>query len=154
MHRLDLTDVEEKVEGPFAHLARVGDCYIASKVENQEQVEFIKSLGVSLAIDLKESGETDFDDSGAFEQLGVEYAHFPISDVSSLEFEGLCRFEKLLGSAEGPKLIYCMSGNRVSALLALKLVLVCGHPKQRALDLAMRVGLIKEGLIQKVQAHF
>lgn len=154
MHKLDLTDVQETVKGPFSQLSRVGDCYIASKIESQEQVEFIKSLGVSLAIDLKEIGESEFADQEVFSQHGVEYAHFPVSDVSSLEFEDLCRFEKLLGSTSGPKLIYCMSGNRVAALLALKLVLVCGHPKQRALDLAKKVGLIKEGLIQKVQARF
>ncbi len=142
MKCLNLTDIQfDLPKNQFDHLIRVDHLYIGSKVDNSEQIEFLKSIGVKNVIDLKSTGETSFNDKEIFEKADIAYFNLPITDIAELEFEKLQKFGNLISQDEGKTLVYCMSGNRVGALLALNACFVCGHPKKRALDFGERVGM-------------
>ena len=66
MKPLDLTKIiQELPDHCLNHVAQLDHLYIASKVENKEQVEYVKGLGVDLVIDMKLAGEVSFDDKKA-----------------------------------------------------------------------------------------
>lgn len=151
MGNIDLTDIDERiVESPFSHLARLDELYIGSELTSENQITFLKSLGIETAIDMKEVGESDFPDKEALEKAGIQYFHFPVSDITNVEFEKLLELTNILRGNKGKKILYCISGNRVAAVLALQQSLVCGHPKLRAYEVACRVGMTKEMLKEKV----
>lgn len=150
MGSIDLTDIEVVKNHNFCCLYRLDNLYIGSKLEDQSQVELMKNLGVTTAIDMKEAGETDFPDEESLKKAGIEYVHFPVGDISNIAFEDLEKLSKAIKTGPGKKLLYCMSGNRVAAVLALQQALVLGHPKKRAFELAQKIGLTKNDLKEKL----
>jgi protein tyrosine phosphatase (PTP) superfamily phosphohydrolase (DUF442 family) len=153
--KIDLTDLQEEISDKgFSHLSRVGPVFIGSKVESEEHAQQILELDIDLAIDLKNKGETPLDDQVAFEKIGITYHNIPISDLSQLTFEDIQHFSELIKSSQKNVLVYCMSGNRVSALLALYFSLALGHPKNRSLEIAEKLGLTKAPLKEKVIQYF
>ena len=155
MGNINLTDIEPVVQGsPFEHFARIDNLYVASKLSSEDQIKYLQEKGIKIAIDMKERGETDFPDEEALKKAGIRYHHFPVSDINDLDFDTLSELSRILNKDRGAKLLYCMSGNRVGAALALQQSLVCGHPKQRAFDAACKIGLTKEELKEKVLKIF
>ena len=150
---LDLTDVESKQTDLFSSLIWVDHLMLASKITQMDQVHFMKDQGVTLAIDLKAQDETDFDDEAAFKSVGIEYVRYPVSDISQISFDDLNMLKEKLQSLPGNKAIYCISGNRVGAVIALLLAEIVGHPKSRAFEYGKKFGMIKEGLQEKVKAR-
>ncbi|PIK16419.1 sulfur transferase domain-containing protein [Halobacteriovorax sp. JY17] len=151
MKCFNLTDIEDKKESIlFDHFIRVDNIYIASKVISDEQVDYLNSLGIKVAIDLKGNNETLFNDKEQFEIKGIKYIHFPITDISSLTFDQVQEFSEILNENESPKIVYCASGNRVGALMALHASMVCGHPRQRAFGFGVRIGMINESTKNQV----
>ncbi len=151
MNQIDLTDIESLIKNDLIErLYRVDYLYCSSKITSREQIEWLKSLQIKLVVDLKQSHETDFSDREEFERAGIDYIHFPISSLAELSFSDLRELAEALISDSEPKLIYCMSSNRVGALLTLIFTYVLGHPKQRALEVGKKLGLDKEGLISQV----
>jgi protein tyrosine phosphatase (PTP) superfamily phosphohydrolase (DUF442 family) len=152
MKCLNLSDIELNLDQQeFDHLVRIDHVLVGSKLSNEKQVSFLKNLGVEMAIDLKAEGETSFNDKEAIEKNDIEYVHFPVNDLENLGFSCLQEFAKLVNYKNKKIFIYCMSGNRVGALMALNAALVCGHPKSRALELGERLGMNKSALQEKVQ---
>lgn len=142
MKCLNLTDIELNLAlDKFKHFVRVDHLYISSCLKNQEQVLFLKSLNIKNVIDLKSPDETTFKDEKEFEKSEINYINIPIVNIDELKFEQLTYFGSLINKGRGKTLIYCMSGNRVSALLALNSCLICGHPKKRALEFGEKVGM-------------
>lgn len=150
---IDLRDIELDVsQSSFEHLVRVDHIYIGSKLKNHQQASLLKSFGVKRAIDLKASGETDFDDKKSFEHNGVEYIHFPITDLSQIQLLDLQKFGELISNKnDGNIFVYCMSGNRVGALMALNAGLVCGHPKKRAYEIGVKLGMSRDSIKETVK---
>jgi protein tyrosine phosphatase (PTP) superfamily phosphohydrolase (DUF442 family) len=142
MKCLNLTDIQfDLSKNQFDHFIRVDHLYIGSKVDNLEQIEFLKSIGIKNVIDLKSIEETSFNDRDEFQKAGISYFNLPITNIAELEFEKLQRFGNLISQDGGKTLVYCMSGNRVGAVLALNACFVCGHPKKRALAFGEKVGM-------------
>ncbi len=82
MRCVDLTDVEKRLPNSlFDYLSRVDHIYISSKIESVDQIDFLKSLGVTKVIDLKCRDEVDFNDEKEFLGVGIEYKNIPISGV-------------------------------------------------------------------------
>lgn len=150
MNNVNLTDIETIKESSFCCLYRLDNLFIGSKLTEESQLSVMQKLGVKTAIDMKEKGESDFPDEEKLNKFGIIYHHFPISDLSQVSLEDLRRLTILIKSSPGKKLLYCMSGNRVAAVIALQQALVFGHPKQRALNLAQKIGLTKEPLKEKL----
>lgn len=145
MNCINLTDITPSIENEyFDFLSRVDNIYIASKINSKEQIEFIKTLDVDLAIDLKEKHETLFRDQKAFEETGIPYVNMPVSNVEKIDFEFLSEFQKLIANHDKKILVYCASGNRVGALLALYFAFICGHPKARAFEVGKKAGMHRE----------
>lgn len=152
LNNLDLTDMDTDFdEGNFDSLVRVDDILFGSKVISVAQVDFLKKSFVKVVVDLKNSDETEFNDSEEFRKANIEYIHFPVKNIDDVSFEMLSSLKKQLESYDGHKMIYCMSGNRVGALFTLLLADVLGHPKERALEYGQKVGLVKKGLIEQVR---
>lgn len=155
MKGIDLTKIESEIDSsPFDVLHKLDNIYISSKVDSQDKLSFLKEKEIRLAIDLKRPEETSIDDADEFQKENIEYLSIPVADFSDVSLSELEIIDKVVKSTEGNILIYCMSGNRVAALLALYLVKVCGHPKSRAVDLAKKIGLTKEALENKLIKSF
>lgn len=145
MKCFNISDLEESVQGsPFSKLARVDNVFVTGKIDSHEQVDFLRDLGIKLAIDLKEPGENEFAEYQNLKMAGINYVNMPVGNVKDLDFDSAKAFGDLLDSTEGPILVYCMSGNRVGAMIALHLAMVCGHSKQKAIEVGERVGMVKE----------
>ena len=154
MGNINLTDIEEVNDHNFCSLYRLDDLYIASNLEDKSQVDLMRKLGVKTAIDMKELVETDFSDEELLRSAGIDYHHFPVSDISRLTFEELSSLAKVMKQNTGKKLLYCTSGNRVAAVIALQQALIFGHPKRRAFELAQKIGLTKESFKEKLIQTF
>lgn len=155
MNNLDLTDIEERLSVDFiTYMGRVDRVFTASKVENSDQVQKLKDLKIEMVIDLKQKGETDFDDESEFNKVGIEYRHFPISSFEDVNFDTICQFSKLIESTDKNVLVYCISSNRVGAMMALYLAYKCGHPKKRAFEVGCKLGMTKEELKEKIHRFF
>lgn len=151
MKSLNLQDKEFDLQSDsFDHFVRVDHVFIASKISSYDQIKELEKYHITKAIDVKEIHETEFNDKEAFKSSPIEYIHFPISKVENIKFEELLALNQLVENSSGKVLIYCMSGNRVSALLALISCFVKGHPKNRALDFSKEVGLIHPDLTETV----
>ena len=151
MKRLDLTSVEP-VGGnhSFDHLTVSGNTYFSSRIGSEDQIEFIKDLNIALVIDLKNTGESDFDEKSKLEELGIGYQSFSISNLEDLDFLDVRRFGDIFEEHSGSILITCMSGNRVGGIMALYAYLICGHAKERSLKFGKDVGMTKESIIESV----
>ncbi|MGB0452983.1 MAG: hypothetical protein ACPGJV_04640 [Bacteriovoracaceae bacterium] len=144
MKCLDLTDIQSNFpENTFEHFIRVGNLYIASKIESSEQLNFIKMMGINHAIDLKSHDETSFNDKEECRKAGIKYSNFPVNRVEEIDFDYLQNFKETINQ-DSKTLIYCISGNRVGALLTLYASLVDGHPKKRAIEFGEKVGMRNE----------
>ncbi len=151
MKSLNLQDKEFDLQSDsFDHFVRVDHVFIASKISSHDQIKELERYHITKAIDVKETHETEFSDEEAFKGSSIEYIHFPISKVENIKFEELLALNQLIENSSGKVLIYCMSGNRVSALLALISCFVKGHPKNRALSFSKEVGLIHPDLTKTV----
>ncbi len=151
MISFDLTDYKNLSNDKFDTLIRVDNLYFGSKVTSKEQVENIYSLGVKTVIDLKRSDETSFNDKEEFENFGIQYINFPISDLDKIKFADLETLRVILDNLKYPCLMYCMSSNRVGALMALYLCFICGHQKQRAISFGKKIGMKKVSLIKEIE---
>lgn len=141
MRSLNLTDIDFHMpSNKFNHFVRVDNLYIGSKVFTTEQINFLQEINIKTVIDLKEAHETKYNDKDEFSKHGFKYLNFPIRDFRELDFKKLQAFSKLTNNNE-KVLIYCISGNRAAAVLALQSCLICGHPKQRSFDFAEKIGL-------------
>lgn len=150
-HNIDMTEVQKIDYSPFTHLVKADNLYIASKLENHQQLDYLKDLDLSVAIDMKLKDETDFDDEKEITKLGIEYVYFPIESIEDVSFEQLEKLYEILSCDKTKKLVYCMSGNRVGALLALTQSFLGGHPKKRSLEFGQKTGLTRDSLIERVK---
>lgn len=147
MLNLNIKEVESLSNtGSFSHFVKVGDLFVSSKVDSNEQISFIKSHGIESVVDLKSESESSFHDKEEFVKEGIDYYHFPISNLKDVSFDDLVEFDKKLKSINGKTLIYCMSGNRVGALMALYLSFITGHSKERAFHFGVNIGMTKDTL--------
>lgn len=155
MNNLDLTDIEENLDVDFInYMGRVDRIFVSSKIDRVEQIEELKKFQIEMVIDLKEKGETEFDDRKEFENSGIKYQNFPITSFSNLDFDSICQFSKMIESTEKNTLVYCISSNRVGAMMALYLAYKCGHPKKRAFEIGCKLGMTKDELKEKIWAIF
>lgn len=139
---LNLSDIHvESEKMGLDHLTRVDHLYIGSKINSSEQVDYLKSLDIKTVIDLKSCDETTFNDEQVFKEAGLKYFNLPISNLADLKFDDLKELSDLINDGQHKTLIYCGSGNRAGAILALSSCLICGHPKQRAIDFGLKVGI-------------
>lgn len=151
MNKLDLTEIDENIRiDSFDHFSRVDNVFCTSKIISKKQINEIKKYDIKKVIDLKQEGETNFKDKEEMTAAGLEYIHFPVTNFESINFESLQKFSEYLESSDHNILIYCMSANRVGAILTLYLSKVCGHPKKRAIEVGSMMGMKRQALREKI----
>ena len=111
----------------------------------QEQLEAMRAAGFENFISLRPTSEEGAGWEEAHSADGsYDFDRVPISGAASLTRENVERFAALLEAAEdGPAVLYCASGNRVGAMLALKAHWVDGVEAEAALELGLQGGMTR-----------
>lgn len=148
MKTINLTAVENVSHSSFETLIKLDRIFIGSKPLDESFTEFCANQKIETAIDLKLAGEEKMQEEKYFKENDIPYFHFPVSDITAISKEQLQQINQVL--VENDKILcYCVSGNRVAALLGLILFHIYGHPKERVLSLVGQIGLTKEPLFVK-----
>lgn len=152
MSNLHLEDIEQNIQPElFDHLTRISNTYTASKINTNEQIDFLKSRNIQLAIDFKNQDETEFNEELEFEKSGIKYQRFAISSIDELNLEKLNEFKKIYENGPNNKLLFCMSSNRVGALLALYLFKLEKRSAAEAFQIGVAAGLTRAELQNKIK---
>ena len=80
-------------------------------------------------------------DRELFEANNISYYNFPVTNIEKIDFSLLEKIKEILQTHNGNILIYCASANRVGAILSLYLNKICGHPKDRSLNIGTQIGI-------------
>ncbi|MDP6539349.1 MAG: hypothetical protein QF903_02705 [Planctomycetota bacterium] len=120
-----------------------------------EDLELAERRGVECVIDLSSPDEhTDLDVAATCARFGMEYVGITRADTAlpadAAVDEVLARFRR----PDRPRtLVFCGSGARCVALMAIHRAVVVGVPLERALDEARRAGLTPGELEEFVRAQ-
>jgi len=111
----------------------------------QEQLEGLGDAGYRHFISLRPTSE---EGAGWEEALvpgwGYDFERLEIADAGSLTRENVETFARMLEQAGGePTVVYCASGNRVGAMLALKAHWIDGVGAEDALQLGLSAGMTR-----------
>ena len=146
-----------------ADLAKVVEAGVVQPVDSitsagqpdEAALNVFAESGYVAVIDMRGPEERrGLDERVVVEELGMEYVPFPIVGSDAISFENAKELDGLLSEYDGPVLLHCGSGNRVGALLALRLSL-SGADDGQAIDYGRSAGLtglepvVKERLAQK-----
>ena len=129
------------VDVPNARFPYAGIC--TGGRPRQQHLRQARACGIKKVVSLCATSErNDFDERELTQSLGMGYQNIPIAGPTDLTFNNA----KLLAGAmadapEHPILIHCADGNRVGALLALKVHFVDGGPMERCLAVGRAAGL-------------
>ncbi len=136
--------------GNLEQVRQYKNLYFAGQPDEAALTHF-KNLGGVAVINLRESGETDFDEQAIVEKLGLEYYNFPVSGRKELSAATMEKIGKAVQKkGDVPVMIHCASGNRAAAWLATHLVTVHQDSLENALKVAKSVGLTSKVLEGKV----
>lgn len=132
MRNLNLKTIQSiEPQKNFNFLSCTDEVYFGSKKTSEKQLDYLSQLGIKKVIDLKIENESGYCDEEEFEKIGIRYHNFSISKITDVDFTAVRDFSEILSDTKGRVLIYCMSGNRVGALMALYAALTCGHPNSK-----------------------
>lgn len=102
----------------------------------------LRAHGVRTVIDLRGPDErTQRDSQAAAQALGLRYDTLVVEGAQDLTRENAERLRQALDDADGQVLLYCASGNRVGALLALMARYEEGLSRRDALAFGRAAGL-------------
>lgn len=109
--------------------------------------------GLSIVINLRGLSESDWDEAGATESLGLEYYQVPINgSAPQLESEPFDQISAVVeANPDATILVHCASGNRAAAWLAVYLAEYQAMSPDEAIEIARANGLTSEGLQSKVR---
>jgi len=108
-----------------------------------EQLEALEDAGVHGFISLRPEAE----DGAGWEESytdgkNITFARLPISGAGSLTKENVETFARLLSERDGETtVLYCASGNRVGAMLALKSFWIDGIDAETSFNLGVKSGM-------------
>ena len=155
MNCLNLLDIDSEIKFPeFKHLIRVDNIYVGAAITSARQIEILKSLGVIVVVNLQNIKKTPFNDEEEFNKYGLGYKYFPIKDLSKIDFNFLQKFGELINYKTQKFFLYSLTGDRAAALLALNSCLVCGHPKTRAMEFGIKLGVRHQETINIMEKLF
>jgi len=147
----------EDVKGPYAW----GSAERVSKVkrlwlsDQPDRAGFAaaKAAGVEVVIDLRASGERDWDEAPVVETLGLEYRNVPVRGSEAFDEATFAEIEAIVRDhAPSEILIHCSSGNRAAAWLTWHLVEGHGLPIAKAIEVGARAGMTNASIVSKTRA--
>lgn len=111
-----------------------------------EQMDALQKAGFALVVSLRTENEpgTGWEEFHALDS-GLSFVRLPVPEVEDLSPANVQRLAWLLASVRPEQfvLVYCNSGNRAGALLALKKAWIDGMDHQQALVYARKAGATK-----------
>lgn len=109
---------------------------------SQAQLEAIAAHGFRTVVSLRTDAEGSEIEAPVVEGLGMRYAAIPVAGADGLTRAAAEALDRILDDPEaGPVAIFCGSGNRVGALLALRAAWLEGATPEEALRLGTDAGL-------------
>jgi uncharacterized protein (TIGR01244 family) len=111
----------------------------------REQMVSLSKVGYSTFISLRSADETGAGWEEEFaEAEGIEFVRIPVAGPAGITRDNAERLaEKLARAGSEPTVLYCDSGNRVGALLAMKAHLLDGESAEAALAFGKKAGLTR-----------
>lgn len=118
----------------------------------QEQMVALQEEGYGTFINLRPVEEKG---TGWEEQFsaaeGISFTRIPVAGAAGVTRESAERLAEALNSGESGAVVYCASGNRVGALLALKAHFVDGQNAEDALQFGLDAGMTRlEPLVREL----
>ncbi len=112
---------------------------------DQEQITSLQQLGYRMFIGLRPADEAGAGWEEAFsEAAGLDFHRIAVADAADVTRENAKNLTQLLSrTGSEPAVIYCASGNRVGALLALKAYFHDGQTPEEALRFGKKAGLTR-----------
>jgi ubiquinone/menaquinone biosynthesis C-methylase UbiE/protein tyrosine phosphatase (PTP) superfamily phosphohydrolase (DUF442 family) len=130
---------------------RAGNLWLSGQFA-EEDLPALRALGIRRVITLREEGELAWDERGAVEGAGLEFAALGFREPAAMSDQLLDRLRGLL-AADTPTLLHCASANRVGAAWVPFRVLDQGVPLERALAEAELIGLRTPALRERAVAY-
>ncbi|TAJ52464.1 MAG: hypothetical protein EPN60_03105 [Nevskiaceae bacterium] len=111
---------------------------------DRASLEKLRDMGLRHVIDLRPAEPGMETEAAWAAELGLSFRRLPVRGAEDLTPEMVRRLDQELATLKGePVLVHCASGNRSSALLALRASWIEGLPPEEALRLGQRGGLTK-----------
>lgn len=147
----------EATTGPVRNFGQVNQNLFRGGMPTGNALEELKSLGVSLVIDLREDGNGRKDEEQKVEHLGIRYAHIPMRTLGAprpAEIEQALSL--ILRESSGKVFVHCLRGkDRTGTVIACYRIQHDGWDNQRALAEAKRYGMSRlELAMQSFILHF
>jgi len=110
---------------------------------SEEQIRAFAAGGGSLVVSMRTQAEMEalgFDERALCDELGIAYAHIPVSTstVSLADARGL---RETLRAAAGPVMLHCRSGSRASMVYGLHLASIGAMTREQARARALELGM-------------
>jgi uncharacterized protein (TIGR01244 family) len=105
-------------------------------------LEYLAEQGYTTVVSTRGVNELDWDERAAVEALGMRFVSIPMENpVTEITDEQVARLAEVIENPDGPTLLHCGSGNRVSGLWGAYLAERAGVEPDRALELAEQAGM-------------
>ena len=118
----------------------------------QEQLDWLKRVGVKHIINLRTPKEQKFDEASVVKKLGLNYVSIPVAGkaaINELNAEKLAAAIEKVGNE--PVFVHCASGNRVGALIAINAFKTNGGDIDAALVEGKKWGLTRLEKMVKIK---
>jgi len=110
----------------------------------EEHLEEAVRLGYTTFIDLRLPDEPEaMRARQVLARLNAPYQCIPVHGAGGLTKENACALDEAMNATPGPTLLFCRSGNRVGALLAMRAFLVHNTSAAEALRYGKACGMTK-----------
>jgi uncharacterized protein (TIGR01244 family) len=130
------------IEG-LRNCAQTGDLVFASQ-PSADALEYLAAQGYRTVVSTRAADEIEWDERAVVESLGMTFVQIPMeAPVTGISDEQVAAFAELMERREGPMLLHCGSGNRVSGLWGAWLVEYQGADSAEALRLAALAGMTR-----------
>jgi uncharacterized protein (TIGR01244 family) len=128
------------IEG-MRNCAKTGEVLIGSQ-PSDSALDTLAAQGYKVVVSTRAPGEIDWDERAKVESLGMRFVQIPMPNpVTEITDAQVARLDSVLTHADGPVVLHCGSGNRVSGLWAAWLVADQGVSPSEALRLATLSGM-------------
>lgn len=125
----------------MSNCAVAGDVLFGSQ-PSETTLELLAAQGYTTVVTTRAEDEIDWDEQARVESLGMRFVRIPMPNpVSAITEAQVTRLDSVLGSATGPVVLHCGSGNRVSGLWGAWLAERKGVEPEEALRLAELAGM-------------
>ena len=135
-----LTTAPVEVDG-MANSVLAGDLLIGSQPSKEALIQ-LAGEGYGVILSARSEGEVEWDEKALVDSLGMKFIRIPMpSPVNEITDRQVELFDDVMNGADGPVVLHCGSGNRVSGLWAVWLVEKEGLKPKMAINLAEKTGL-------------